>query len=48
MRTKLAASTSESGVRRIAEAVRIHTEVAGARPLGFYQGRSSQTVTLLS
>jgi OHCU decarboxylase len=27
--------------RHIAEAVRIHTEVAGARPLGFYQGRSS-------
>ena len=25
----------------IAEAVRIHTEIAGARPLGFYQGRSS-------
>jgi len=25
----------------IAEAVRIHTQVAGARPLGFYQGRSS-------
>jgi OHCU decarboxylase len=25
----------------IAEAIRIHTEVAGARPLGFYQGRSS-------
>ena len=25
----------------IAEAVRIHTDVAGARPLGFYQGRSS-------
>ena len=25
----------------IAEAVRIHTEVAGSRPLGFYQGRSS-------
>ncbi len=25
----------------IAEAVRIHTEVAGTRPLGFYQGRSS-------
>jgi OHCU decarboxylase len=25
----------------IAEAVRIHTEVAGKRPLGFYQGRSS-------
>jgi putative urate catabolism protein len=27
--------------RDIAEAVRIHTEVAGARPLGLYQGRSS-------
>jgi OHCU decarboxylase len=27
--------------QHIAEAVRIHTEVAGARPLGFYQGRSS-------
>ena len=27
--------------RHIAEAIRIHTEVAGARPLGFYQGRSS-------
>ena len=27
--------------RHIAEAVRIHTEVAGARPLGFYQGRAS-------
>src|SRR6202453_102194 len=25
----------------IAEAVRIHTEIAGSRPLGFYQGRSS-------
>ena len=25
----------------IAEAVRIHTEVAGTRPLGFYQGRTS-------
>ena len=25
----------------VAEAVRIHTDVAGARPLGFYQGRSS-------
>ena len=25
----------------IAEAIRIHTQVAGARPLGFYQGRSS-------
>ncbi len=27
--------------KHIAEAVRIHTEVTGARPLGFYQGRSS-------
>jgi OHCU decarboxylase len=27
--------------RHIAEAVRIHTEIAGSRPLGFYQGRSS-------
>jgi OHCU decarboxylase len=27
--------------RHIAEAVRIHTEVAGHRPLGFYQGRAS-------
>jgi putative urate catabolism protein len=26
----------------IAEAVRIHTEVTGARPLGFYQGRCSE------
>lgn len=26
----------------IAEAVRIHTQVAGARPLGFYQGRTSE------
>jgi OHCU decarboxylase len=27
--------------QHIAEAIRIHTEVAGSRPLGFYQGRSS-------
>ena len=27
--------------RHIAEAVRIHAQVAGARPLGFYQGRAS-------
>ena len=27
--------------QHIAEAIRIHTEVCGARPLGFYQGRSS-------
>ena len=31
----------EVEAQHIAEAVRIHTEVAGARPLGFYQGRSS-------
>ena len=31
----------EIEARHIAEAVRIHTDVAGARPLGFYQGRSS-------
>ena len=27
--------------QHIAEAIRLHTEVAGERPLGFYQGRSS-------
>ena len=32
---------AEVEARHIAEAVRIHTEVAGARPLGFYQGRAS-------
>ena len=31
----------EVEARHIAEAIRIHTEVTGARPLGFYQGRSS-------
>ena len=31
----------EVEAQHIAEAVRIHTEVAGSRPLGFYQGRSS-------
>ncbi len=31
----------ELEAQHIAEAIRIHTEVAGARPLGFYQGRSS-------
>jgi OHCU decarboxylase len=31
----------EVEARHIAEAIRIHTEVAGTRPLGFYQGRSS-------
>jgi OHCU decarboxylase len=32
---------AEKEARDIAEAIRIHTEVAGTRPLGFYQGRSS-------
>src|SRR5277367_1029570 len=32
---------SEVEASHIAEAVRIHAEVAGARPLGFYQGRAS-------
>ena len=31
----------EVEARHLAEAVRIHAEVAGGRPLGFYQGRSS-------
>ncbi|MGO9757255.1 MAG: allantoinase PuuE [Roseiarcus sp.] len=31
----------EVEARHIAEAVRLHTEITGARPLGFYQGRSS-------
>ncbi len=32
---------AEIEARDIAEAIKIHTMVAGARPLGFYQGRSS-------
>jgi putative urate catabolism protein len=32
----------------IAEAVRIHTEVTGARPLGFYQGRCSENTLALA
>jgi putative urate catabolism protein len=31
----------EDEARDLAEAIRIHTEVAGKRPLGLYQGRSS-------
>jgi len=34
-------ATEEEERRDIAEAIRIHTQVAGTRPLGFYQGRSS-------
>ena len=32
----------------IAEAVRVHTEVAGTRPLGFYQGRTSANTVRLA
>ena len=31
--------------RHIHEAIRIHTEVTGARPLGFYQGKASVNTT---
>src|SRR4028118_955699 len=34
--------TSEEECAHIAEAVRIHTEVTGERPLGLYQGRTSE------
>jgi putative urate catabolism protein len=33
--------------RHIREAIRIHTEVAGERPLGFYQGKASANTTRL-
>ena len=33
--------TKEDEARHIHEAIRLHTEVAGSRPLGFYQGRCS-------
>jgi chitin deacetylase len=33
--------TEDEERAHVEEAVRIHTEVAGARPLGFYQGRTS-------
>ena len=32
----------------IAEAIRIHTEIAGTRPLGFYQGRTSEHTLALT
>jgi putative urate catabolism protein len=32
----------------IAEAVRIHTEITGSRPLGFYQGRTSENTVPLT
>src|SRR3712207_5947123 len=34
--------TSDEERAHIAEAIRIHTEVTGERPLGFYQGRTSE------
>jgi OHCU decarboxylase len=34
--------TADEERAHIAEAVRIHTEVTGERPLGFYQGRTSE------
>ena len=38
---------ADKEAKDIAEAIRIHTEVVGERPLGFYQGRSSiNTLTL--
>ena len=37
----IATRRARSRRKHIAEAIRIHTEVAGKRPLGFYQGRSS-------
>jgi putative urate catabolism protein len=40
---------SESAEREhIREAVRLHTEIAGARPLGFYQGRTSANTLRLT
>ncbi|RMC37672.1 allantoinase PuuE [Paracoccus alkanivorans] len=37
----------EAEAQHIAEAVRIHTEVTGSRPLGFYQGRASMNTVAL-
>ncbi|MFG1349979.1 allantoinase PuuE [Xanthobacter autotrophicus] len=40
--------TRDAEREHIAEAIRLHTEVTGARPLGFYQGRSAEhTVPLV-
>ena len=38
---RLSRHAAEVEAHHIAEAIRIHTEVVGERPLGFYQGRSS-------
>ena len=40
--------SAEEERREIAEAVRIHTEVTGTRPLGLYQGRSSNNTIRLA
>lgn len=37
----------ETEAEHIAEAVRIHTEITGSRPLGFYQGRASMNTVAL-
>jgi OHCU decarboxylase len=39
---------AEVEARDIAQAVEVHTAIAGARPLGFYQGRSSINTTPLA
>jgi OHCU decarboxylase len=41
-------ATAELEAQHIAEAVRIHIEIAGTRPLGFYQGRSSTNTIRLA
>ncbi|QTL05803.1 allantoinase PuuE [Aquabacter sp. L1I39] len=38
----------ETEQAHILEAIRLHTEVTGSRPLGFYQGRSSENTTPLA
>ncbi len=40
--------SAEDEAKHIAEAVRIHTEVAGERPLGMYQGRTSANTLRLT
>lgn len=38
----------ETEQAHILEAIRLHTQVTGSRPLGFYQGRSSENTTPLA
>jgi OHCU decarboxylase len=40
--------SSDEERAHIAEAIRIHTEATGERPLGFYQGRTSEHTTRLT